>query len=406
MKNIEIMKKLLLVVCVWLIASQGIDAQNRCIDFVHPDEVTWKQVLKRAKKEKKMIFVDCYTSWCGPCKRLAKEVFTLDSIADFYNNNFICIKYDVEKDKDKGYKMNNPFGIYGYPTLLYLDAQGNAVHSMMGAYGELVLSEAVKALNSNQNLGGLIARKQAGESSLAFMRDYINAMVLASQPGCDDLVVDYLSGLPDEEFYTINSWKLLDKRVKDVLSEPFRRFQQNSRRFDSIVGKEAVDRKISMALLMESSKYEHWKPEMPFDETRCNRLMAYFQTLGLNRVPAYLATLEVTKNQYHGNYREILNIMMDLCHYNALGNYMGMYLPNLMSRLLVSDDKNLLREAAEWTENLFTNEFYGNYNRAMFLKLERELYKAMNNHVKSGKIQDRLETFAREKGLEINLVER
>jgi cation transport ATPase len=47
----------------------GVEAQNRSIDFEQTKE--WKKVLKKAKKEKKLIFVDCYTSWCGPCKMLS-----------------------------------------------------------------------------------------------------------------------------------------------------------------------------------------------------------------------------------------------------------------------------------------------------------------------------------------------
>ena len=61
----------------------GVEAQNRSIGFEQTRE--WKKVIKKAKKEKKLIFVDCYTSWCGPCKMLAKDVFTRDEVADYFN---------------------------------------------------------------------------------------------------------------------------------------------------------------------------------------------------------------------------------------------------------------------------------------------------------------------------------
>nr|MBA3971052.1 hypothetical protein [Bacteroidota bacterium] len=48
-------------------------AQNRSIEFEHG---TFSELLAKAKKENKMIYIDCYTVWCGPCKWMAKNVFT------------------------------------------------------------------------------------------------------------------------------------------------------------------------------------------------------------------------------------------------------------------------------------------------------------------------------------------
>ena len=82
------------IVLIWCFWFVGVDAQNRSIVF---REGNWEKILKQAKKEKNLIFVDCYTSWCGPCKMLAKNVFTQDKVADFYNTEFVCVKMDMEK---------------------------------------------------------------------------------------------------------------------------------------------------------------------------------------------------------------------------------------------------------------------------------------------------------------------
>lgn len=79
------MKGLLLSLALFFLSISGINAQNRCIRFLDDD---WTVLLERAKKSRKLIFVDCYTSWCGPCKTLAKDIFTLDSVADFFNQHF------------------------------------------------------------------------------------------------------------------------------------------------------------------------------------------------------------------------------------------------------------------------------------------------------------------------------
>ena len=107
----------------------GVEAQNRSIDFEQTKE--WKKVLKKAKKEKKLIFVDCYTSWCGPCKMMAKNVFTRQEVGDYYNNKFVCLKLDAEKESShaffKHYQAN------GYPSFFWLDARGNLLDTRTGS---------------------------------------------------------------------------------------------------------------------------------------------------------------------------------------------------------------------------------------------------------------------------------
>ena len=91
-------------------------AQNRSIEFREGD---WSGLLKTAAKKDKLIFLDCYTSWCGPCKMLAKNVFTNDTVADFYNRNFICVKMDMEKGE--GPELAKKYKVAAYPTLLYVN---------------------------------------------------------------------------------------------------------------------------------------------------------------------------------------------------------------------------------------------------------------------------------------------
>mgnify|MGYP002278420211 CR=1 FL=1 len=61
-----VMKKLFVLIVLMAGIVWGAEAQSKGITFEQTKE--WKKVLKKAKKEKKLIFIDCYTSWCGPCK--------------------------------------------------------------------------------------------------------------------------------------------------------------------------------------------------------------------------------------------------------------------------------------------------------------------------------------------------
>ena len=56
-----------------------------------------ESVLQKAAKENKLIFIDAYTTWCGPCKKMSKEVFTTDTVANYFNRTFVNYKFDMEK---------------------------------------------------------------------------------------------------------------------------------------------------------------------------------------------------------------------------------------------------------------------------------------------------------------------
>ena len=71
----------------WNVFSQGIQFETS----------SWKEVLQKAKQENKLIFVDLYTTWCGPCKKMAAETFPQQVVGDYFNKNFVNYKIDAEK---------------------------------------------------------------------------------------------------------------------------------------------------------------------------------------------------------------------------------------------------------------------------------------------------------------------
>lgn len=93
-------------------------------------EASWKEILKKAKAEKKVIFLDAYASWCGPCKLLQKNVFTKKAVGDFYNEKFINVKMDMEKGE--GPALSQVYPLEAYPTLLFIDGNGKILKKVLG----------------------------------------------------------------------------------------------------------------------------------------------------------------------------------------------------------------------------------------------------------------------------------
>lgn len=93
-------------------------------------DASWREILKKAKAEKKIIFLDAYASWCGPCKMLQKNVFTQKSVGDYYNNRFINVKMDMEKGE--GPILAQTYPLEAYPTLLFIDGNGRVLKKVLG----------------------------------------------------------------------------------------------------------------------------------------------------------------------------------------------------------------------------------------------------------------------------------
>jgi len=93
-------------------------------------EGSWSEVLQEAKKRDKPIFVDFYTSWCGPCKLMTKTTFANTNVGDYLNNNYIAYKVDCEKGE--GVQLAEKFEVYSYPTLCFFDKNGKLQNKEIG----------------------------------------------------------------------------------------------------------------------------------------------------------------------------------------------------------------------------------------------------------------------------------
>ena len=92
-------------------------------DFTLNSQSNLEQILEKATAEKKLVFVDAYATWCGPCKLMDQNVFTHSPTAQFFNENFISYKANIEKDNGPTLKLL--YEVNALPGLLFLGAKGN-----------------------------------------------------------------------------------------------------------------------------------------------------------------------------------------------------------------------------------------------------------------------------------------
>ena len=97
------------------------------IEFIHNDLASAKQL---AIDQNKFIFIDAYTTWCGPCKAMSRNVFTKPNVANYFNSNFINVKINMEKPAGK--KIRGKYDVRAYPTLLFITPEGKLLKKALG----------------------------------------------------------------------------------------------------------------------------------------------------------------------------------------------------------------------------------------------------------------------------------
>lgn len=209
--------------------------------------LSFNDALKKAKEDDKLIFMDCYTSWCGPCKMMSEQVFTQKSIGEYFNERFVNLKVDMEKGE--GPELQKKYGVKAYPTLLFLDKEGRIVYKILGGSDARGFMEKVERISPATCYYQLKEKYEAGDRSTEFMPDYFLTMIDAGEmDNHQGNIRNYLNLLKDEEKFSSSTWKLYENFVTDYKMPEFKFICENRKRFAGQVGEEKVNKKIESIL--------------------------------------------------------------------------------------------------------------------------------------------------------------
>ncbi len=250
MKNIIRVFSLLFLLS--FIFSAAVQAQG--IEFFHG---TWQEALAKAKAEEKLIFVDAFASWCGPCKRMAKETFPDEKVGEYFNANFLCLKIDMEKGENAEFAGKYP--VNSYPTLMFIDDSGKLVMKEIGAKSvDQLLETGKKAMGKNDRSIDYEKKYEAGDRDPKMQFDYVRALN-ASGKSSLKVTNDYLNS--QQDLTTDFNLRFIFEGAVEADSRVFGMLLKYQDKIVAIMGQEQVNTKVEKACKNTLDKAIEFKSE-------------------------------------------------------------------------------------------------------------------------------------------------
>lgn len=339
------------------IALNNSIAQNRSINFEKSQ--SFEYAKNKTKDSNKLIFMDCYTSWCGPCKSMDKNVFTNDSAAEFYNQNFINLKMDMESDSGKILKKE--YNVDAYPTFLYLNGEGKLLHKKIGASESHDFIELGKqALNSETRLEALIKKYEKGKRDTGFIYNYIKTLNHAGIE-YEEILEDYFKTQKEENLISKTAWNIIfiKKDWTSTESKPFNFLMENQEKFDLIYSLDFVDNKILEAYSSEFSRLLYNKD---FNSEYYKKWENRIKKQNFHRLDEVLLDGELQYSKKIGNWDKfakntVLLINKQKREYSA--NKLNLFAWRFYKHI---KDKSLLKRAVVLAEHLVEKDNKGENN--------------------------------------------
>lgn len=341
-------------IIVLLVAVITLPALGQGIDFYEGD---WKDALAEAEKSEKLVFVDAYAEWCGPCKRMAKTTFVDQKVGDFFNANFINLKIDMEKGH--GLTFRNDYPVSAFPTLMFLNGKGEIVHKTTGAKDvDQIIEFAKKAMGMDDRSGDYEVAYSEGKRDFDLVYKYVQALNKVGKPS-NKIVNEYLRSKPaitDEQMT-----RFLMVAVTEADSKAFEELIKRKSNAEKITDKENVKKTIVDACKKTVNKAVEFESEFLLTEAQ-NKMRSTYKS-------------EAKAFEYESK----------LMYYKGLG-YTDMYLETVQdycSKVIKKDAEAINEIAVDISKNLNKNK--------KALNIAEELAKKAS---KQGKQADHYITYA------------
>jgi thiol-disulfide isomerase/thioredoxin len=183
---------------------------------------SFESILNKAKAQKKLIYVDIYTTWCTPCKQMDAEVFTNANVGKIFNDNFI--NYKIDGEKGEGKDLVDYFELDSYPTSMFIDGDWNVIQKLEGFRPVERLLESAEKMKERGKISGsdddLEQAYLKGRRDASFLLEYIKVRQLQKVDN-STILDEYLGKINPEQLKSESTLKLITENASQLRGRAF-----------------------------------------------------------------------------------------------------------------------------------------------------------------------------------------
>lgn len=217
------------------------EAQDNGIRFTHG---SWQEIRDKAASENKLIFVDFFTEWCGPCLAMAEDVFPVMEVGNFYNGKFINVKIDAEKGEGKN--LREKYKVVSYPTFLFIDPKSEEIvhRSSSRQDKETFLFTGKSAITPVLRSPYLEKEYSLGNRQPELLANYMNYLASIYQRDKVQELVGVYTSLPGFSLANKADWEVFVSHIGGIDNPQFLDVLNRKQKYAALYGDEAVDGKL------------------------------------------------------------------------------------------------------------------------------------------------------------------
>lgn len=304
------MKQILMLMMLTL--GTAAFAQNQKINF---EPMSLSDAMKKAKTEHKLVFVDCYTSWCVPCKQMEASVFKTDSVAAFFNSKLVNLQIDMEKGE--GPQVLKTYNVGAFPTYLLIDGDGTVLYKFVGGMpANEFMAHIRKGMQADNEEAKMLARYAAGDRQPDLLRALVllkfRVMEIEAGKKINGELMDLLT--PAQRALPVN-WVLFEENryamyVSNVDTRNFNYLVDNWKDFAATNHKDSVDKKMShifRKLASESLEGYHFK-STPYNKAAFEHYKEQIKATGMPDKNQLLALIEMAQAAGEKDYKRVTSL--------------------------------------------------------------------------------------------------
>lgn len=276
-----------------------------------PEGTTLEQASAKAKAENKLIFLDCYTQWCGPCKKMTKEVFPQEKVGAYMNPKFVSIKIDMEGTY--GAPLAKKLQIQAYPTFVIFNADAQEISRFLGYHAADDFIKVVEEKSADNASSALEQRWKNGDRDPQFLMEYLQTLTASYKGDEANAVAEAILEGKEETFAADSTLRMIFFRnINNPFAKSFVYTAQHPEALSAAIGEMPVKMKIQNVLSgFQRQLINEADGTATLDEDAFGRYQALLAVLGVKNADHYRLSTLITLSEKQKNYDAYLNYIRE-----------------------------------------------------------------------------------------------